>query len=149
LVLGCLATAFTVTALVYAFADVSGAHFNPAVTFAAIITQKTTLKKGFLYILFQLIASCFATTTLLIVFPKPTYTDAQTSLPQYVTVNLNENIPYRHAFCMEFMLTFIMVYVGFACAFDTLDTHQELVPLPDGHSSRNSKKYLTIYVIFV
>jgi glycerol uptake facilitator-like aquaporin len=32
--LGCLGTSFTLIALIYSFSDVSGAHFNPAVTFA-------------------------------------------------------------------------------------------------------------------
>ena len=46
LVLSCISTAFASVALIYSFADVSGAHFNPAVTFATIITGKVSVRKG-------------------------------------------------------------------------------------------------------
>ncbi len=46
LVVGALTTGFASVALIYSFADVSGAHFNPAVTFATIVTGKTTVAKG-------------------------------------------------------------------------------------------------------
>jgi glycerol uptake facilitator-like aquaporin len=46
LVEGALSTALCSVALIYSFADVSGAHFNPAVTFATIITGKTSVRKG-------------------------------------------------------------------------------------------------------
>ena len=46
LVLGALSTALCAVALIYSFADVSGAHFNPAVTFATIVTGKVSIKKG-------------------------------------------------------------------------------------------------------
>lgn len=71
LVLGALATAFCSVALIYSFADVSGAHFNPAVTFATIVTGKVSLRKGLGYIGVQLFASILATVHLMIVFPKP------------------------------------------------------------------------------
>jgi glycerol uptake facilitator-like aquaporin len=48
---------------------VSGAHFNPAVTFATIVTRKMSVKKGLLFIGIQLIASIFATLALMIVYP--------------------------------------------------------------------------------
>lgn len=46
LVLGAIVTAFSAVALIYSFADVSGANFNPAVTFATIVTGKVSIKKG-------------------------------------------------------------------------------------------------------
>ena len=49
LVLSGISTAFCSIALIYSFADVSGAHFNPAVTFATIITRKTSVAKGMFY----------------------------------------------------------------------------------------------------
>ena len=45
-VLGAISSAFVSVALIYSFADVSGAHFNPAVTFATMVTGKTSIKKG-------------------------------------------------------------------------------------------------------
>jgi glycerol uptake facilitator-like aquaporin len=46
LVVGALSTGFASVALIYSFADVSGAHFNPAVTFATMVTRKTSVVKG-------------------------------------------------------------------------------------------------------
>src|SRR4051812_2956448 len=69
-IVGGVSTAFVSVALIYSFADVSGAHFNPAVTFATIVTGKTSLLKGFLYIAAQLIASVLATVFLFVIFPN-------------------------------------------------------------------------------
>lgn len=46
LTLAAVSTAFCSIALIYSFADVSGAHFNPAVTFATMVTGKVSLRKG-------------------------------------------------------------------------------------------------------
>jgi len=40
-----LCTGFCATALIYSFADVSGAHFNPAVSFATFVTGKISFVK--------------------------------------------------------------------------------------------------------
>ena len=119
LVLGAISTAFCSIALIYSFADVSGAHFNPAVTFAVMITGKTTIRKGMSYIAIQMVAAIFATVALLIVFPRPTAADAYQTIPQYVLVDFSSSAKYHHAFFMEVALTFILVYVIFATAFDT------------------------------
>ncbi|KAJ1556516.1 hypothetical protein HK405_002667, partial [Cladochytrium tenue] len=65
LVLGAIATGFCSIALIYSFADVSGAHFNPAVTFATIVTGKVSLRKGLAFIAIQLLAAILATAALL------------------------------------------------------------------------------------
>jgi aquaporin related protein len=41
-----IAVSFIAVAVIYSFADISGAHFNPAVTFATMMTGKTAWKKG-------------------------------------------------------------------------------------------------------
>ena len=46
LIIGAMGTAFASIALIYSFADVSGAHFNAAVTFATVVTGKTSIGKG-------------------------------------------------------------------------------------------------------
>lgn len=46
LVLSAVGVGFTAVALIYAFADVSGAHFNPLVTFATMVTGKVSIRKG-------------------------------------------------------------------------------------------------------
>jgi glycerol uptake facilitator-like aquaporin len=67
--LGALSTFLCSVALIYSFADVSGAHFNPAVTFATMVTGKMGVKKGFAYIGVQMFSSVLATLALMCVFP--------------------------------------------------------------------------------
>ncbi|KAJ3015954.1 hypothetical protein HKX48_004293 [Thoreauomyces humboldtii] len=120
LTLAAVSTAFVSIALIYSFADVSGAHFNPAVTFACCVTGKVSIRKGLAFVFIQLLASIFATVALLIVFPGPH--SGYSSIPASVVVGVHATAGLGHAFAMEVMLTFILVYVIFATAFDTVDT---------------------------
>lgn len=118
LVLGALATAFCSVALIYSFADVSGAHFNPAVTFACIVSGKVSVRKGLGYIGVQLLASVLATIHLMIVFPRAQGTGFK-SIAGAVVIGIAGDVHLVNAFFMEMSLTFILVYVIFATAFDT------------------------------
>jgi glycerol uptake facilitator-like aquaporin len=106
-------------ALIYSFADVSGAHFNPAVTFATIITGKMSVRKGILFIGIQLFSATFATLALMVVYPNVTGSTSKVSIAQFVSVSAASDAHLLQAFFMEVILTFILVYVIFATAFDT------------------------------
>jgi glycerol uptake facilitator-like aquaporin len=111
--IGAVGTAFSSIALIYSFADVSGAHFNPSVTFATMVTRKTGVVKGLMYIMAQLIGSILATATLTILFPirnKP--------IPESLVVKMSYQSQYGFAFATEFILTFILIYVIFSTAFN-------------------------------
>jgi glycerol uptake facilitator-like aquaporin len=111
--------------LIYSFAgsfyfidsylDVSGAHFNPAVTFAAMVVQKTSLRKGLLYIFVQLIASLVSTALLYGIFPNMD--------PKLLIIDYEKNshlaIQYHQAFLLETLSSFILSFVIFATAFET------------------------------
>lgn len=152
LTLGAIATAFTSVALIYSFADVSGAHFNPAVTFATIVTGKVSLRKGFGYIGAQLLASILATAYLMVVFPKPVDQGFK-SIPAAVVISKDISANYINAFFMEFTLSFILVYVIFATAFDTVDTNNKVkvdADIDPNSKTQNKKdegagRKLTIY----
>jgi len=109
----CLGVSFIVLAVVYCFADVSGAHFNPAVTLATVIRRKLSFFKGGLYIVAQCIGSTLA--TLLAVASFPHLNAAASSLVVGVVLDVN----IGEAFLMELMLTFILIYVVCATALDT------------------------------
>ncbi|KAI9220688.1 aquaporin-like protein [Blastocladiella britannica] len=130
LVLGAISTGFASIALIYSFADVSGAHFNPAVTFATMVTGKTTPAKGAMYIGVQLFASILSTGFVRALYPKPV-ADADGTTPlttlQLLFVDIGSDSDPGRAFVMEFILTFILVYVIFATAFDTVDTSASAV----------------------
>ncbi|TPX37241.1 hypothetical protein SmJEL517_g01104 [Synchytrium microbalum] len=141
LVLSAISTAFCSIALIYSFADVSGAHFNPAVTVATIVTGKVSGHKGLMFIGIQLLASVLATSWLYVVFPGPT----NTTIPYSVVVDIDSTASTLHAFFMEFSLTFVLVYVIFATAFDTVDTKGEVKISEDGTTKESAGKNLTIY----
>jgi len=136
LVVGGLTTGFAAIALIYSFADVSGAHFNPAVTFATIITRKTTVVRGLVYMGAQLIGSMLAMGMLAIAYPSSTNTTVPMKLR--VVPDVNRLGP---AFFMEMILSFILVYVIFATAFDTVQDTKVVVD----DKIANKKQGLTIY----
>ncbi|KAJ3209380.1 hypothetical protein HDU82_000882 [Entophlyctis luteolus] len=143
LVLGALSTALCAVALIYSFADVSGAHFNPAVTFAVIVTGKTSL----MYIGIQLLASILATSFLMAVFPRP-HDGTFSSIPSSVVLDIDPTASVANAFFMEFILTFVLVYVIFAVAFDTVDTSnnvKEAGAVLGKTKDNEAGKKLTIY----
>ncbi|KAJ3083666.1 aquaporin-like protein [Rhizoclosmatium globosum] len=145
LVLGALSTALCSVALIYSFADVSGAHFNPAVTFATIVTGKVSLKKGLMFIGIQLIASIIATAFLMVVFPRP-HDGSFHDIPSSVVLDMDATALVVNAFFMEVILTFVLVYVIFATAFDTVDTGNKVkVAGAAGQKNNEAGKNLTIY----
>ncbi|KIZ06807.1 Aquaporin PIP1-2 [Monoraphidium neglectum] len=53
------ANGFALVAIIYAFANISGAHLNPAVTFSLMCTGHMTWWRGLLYIIVQILGSIF------------------------------------------------------------------------------------------
>lgn len=142
-VVGALCTGFASVALIYSFADVSGAHFNPAVTFATIVTRKTGLAKGLMYIGAQLIGAVFASLILLVTFPE-SYEKGNVAAMVAVVPAADADI--ANAFLIELILTFILVYVIFAVAFDTVDNKNvQVVNTPGGGKQKKAGNSLTIY----
>jgi glycerol uptake facilitator-like aquaporin len=141
-VVGALSTGFASVALIYAFADVSGAHFNPAVTFATIVTRKTGLTKGLMYMGAQLVGAVFSSLILLATFPE---NFEKGNVAAQVAVTPAEDANLGNAFLTELILTFILVYVIFAVAFDTVDTKGvQVVNTPQGKQKKGGNS-LTIY----
>ncbi|KAJ3035540.1 hypothetical protein HDV00_003694 [Rhizophlyctis rosea] len=147
LTLACVSTAFCSIALIYSFADVSGAHFNPAVTFATIVTGKVSLRKGLAFWAIQLFAAIWSTIALYIVFPNAP--KGYNNIAESVVVNVSDDSHLLNAFCMEIMMTFVLVYVIFATAFDTVDTGNNIKVKEKGEgggdADRSIGKSLTIY----
>ncbi len=89
-----------VMAMIYAFGEISGAHFNPAVTIAFAFAKKFPWKEVPKYILVQCIAATFASAILYFLFPESNTLGA--TIP---TVDM-----YR-AFVLELLLTFFLMVV--------------------------------------
>lgn len=89
-----------VMAMIYAFGEISGAHFNPAVTFGFAYAKKFPWKEVPKYIVSQFIGAILATSLLWFLFPESEYLGA--SIPSIVA--------YK-AFIIEVILTFILMVV--------------------------------------
>lgn len=106
---GGLVTAFTAIAIIYAFGDTCGAHFNPAVTVAAMVGQRINVLKGCIYIVVQLIASFAAVSSLVGFFSYGAVKKTLVLVP-------NSRAGSFSALMMEFQLSFILVLIIYATA---------------------------------
>ena len=89
-----------VMAMIYAFGETSGAHFNPAVTIAFAYAKKFAWKEVPKYIIAQVLGAFAASLTLCYLFPASEYLGA--TIP---TVDVGR------AFVMELLLTFFLMVV--------------------------------------
>ncbi|WP_394749282.1 MIP/aquaporin family protein [Spongiimicrobium salis] len=95
---------FIVIAMIYAFGDISGAHFNPAVTLAFAFAKKFSWKKVPVYILIQCLGALVASAVLWFLFPESEWLGGtQPSVAPYFP-------PYK-AFILEILLTFFLMLV--------------------------------------
>jgi len=89
-----------VMSLIYAFGEISGAHFNPAVTIAFTYAKRFPLKEVPKYILAQCIGAIIAAALLLLLFPENEFLG--TTLPK---------IDVWRVFLFEVILTFFLMLV--------------------------------------
>lgn len=100
--LGLIGIAFTfgilISAMIYIFGTISGAHINPSVTIALFIGKLTSKKEALLYISAQITGAFFASGLLKFMFPK--------------NLTLGSTIPsgeLSQSFIIEFILTFFLM----------------------------------------
>ncbi|MCC1484271.1 MIP/aquaporin family protein [Winogradskyella immobilis] len=91
-----------VMAMIYAFGEISGAHFNPAVTVAFAFAKKFQWKDVPAYISFQVIGAFLAIILLWVLFPE--------SSSFGHTYPAEGFAPYK-AFILELLLTFFLMLV--------------------------------------
>ncbi|MEM6515433.1 MAG: aquaporin [Bacteroidota bacterium] len=89
-----------VMGMIYAFGEISGAHFNPAVTFGFAISKKFPWKKVPNYIIAQAIGAFLACLALWFLFPQSETLGA--TLPA-------EGFAPQRAFLLELLLTFFLM----------------------------------------
>ena len=88
-----------ITAMIYAFAEYSGAHMNPAVTIALAIGKKFPVKEVPLYLFAQLSGAFTASFLLKILFPT--------------NITLGSTLPAgteMQSFVLELILTFFLMF---------------------------------------
>ncbi len=91
-----------VMAMIYAFGEISGAHFNPAVTIGFAFAKKFAWNKVPKYILAQAIGAVFAAFLLWFLFPESQFLGETTPA---------DGFPAYKAAILEFLLTFFLMVV--------------------------------------
>ena len=89
-----------VMAMIYAFGEISGAHFNPAVSIAFAYSKKFSWKEVPKYIFFQVAGAFTASLLLMWLFPKSELLGA--TIP---------TVDVWRAFVLELILTFFLMVV--------------------------------------
>lgn len=106
-----LAHGLGIAVLVYATANISGGHINPAVTFAAVLTGNMAASRGLMYLLAQLAGAAVGALLLLATIPDA----ADTNLGAHA---LGPDVSISMGLIMEIVVTFALVFVVFATAVD-------------------------------
>ena len=110
--------ALAIIGLIYSLASVSGAHMNPAVTFALWTSHLTSARKLMLYVVAQLIGGLLAILTLLLCY------DWDTSVLQHTAVARPSTASLYSVFLMELLLTFTLVFVILRVSFDNIEAEK-------------------------
>jgi len=99
--------------MVSALGHISGAHFNPAITFGFLITGRITAVLAGAYWVAQFAGAALAALILKWIYPDEFVEAANLGAPV-----LNEEIAVAPGFVLEVVMTFFLVWVVFATAAD-------------------------------
>ena len=105
-----LVIGFSAVVLIACFGDISGAHFNPAITFAAMLGGKISPLKASVYVITQLAGATAAAGLLYAVFPNAT------GMAERAVFSIPTNSRQFEAIACETILTFILVFVVYMVA---------------------------------
>jgi aquaporin TIP len=95
------------------FGGISGAHVNPAVTVALLVTGRIRAGLAMLYIVAQMLGATIAAITCREIFPIETINAAMLGIPLPAAWATTGTV-----FCVEFVLTFLLVASVFGTAID-------------------------------
>ena len=118
-----LAFGLTYTAAIYSARMVSDAHINPAITVAMLTTRRISFARGVLYLIAQLSGAVTGSAIALAFGEVPVTSLGEDEVPADDVITRPPTgctIPGRHvtesqAFAVEFLATFFLVFVVFAC----------------------------------
>jgi aquaporin Z len=119
---GATCCACTLMVLVYAFAPVSGAHLNPAVSAAIFMANRLTLQELLIYVLVQCLGAAWGATTYSFLFMKS------------FNVAPALGFSWNQAMSAELIYTMMLCFVVLSCVFPVRDgtAGEEFAPLAIG-----------------
>ena len=117
-----LVSGFHLISAIMCFSGVSGAQFNPAISFSLWLTGKLSNRKFLFYMVVQMLASI---TCMFIIFC--TFTDPTEGMYTACTVRPepDADTDIIRVFMTEFVATFILTYVAFTIAFEEADAQKK------------------------
>jgi len=108
-----LAHGLALSIAVNAFGGVSGAHFNPAVTFGMMVTRRIGVNAGAIYVVSQLAGATVAALVCHAAFPAAAIAQANLGIPLPAA-----GVSAGTIFLLEFVMTFLLVTAIFGTAVD-------------------------------
>jgi MIP family channel proteins len=128
-----LAHGLAIGLMIAAAGHISGGHYNPAVTIALFIGGRIGAMKSVAYIAAQLLGALLAALVLKYVFNSDIRDATNFGIPgvNYTGDGDNLIVGREHAFVLEVILTFFLVYVIHGTAVDSRGAHA-IAPLAIG-----------------
>lgn len=134
-----LTVGFSSVALIYAFMDVTIAHFNPAITLGAILTGKLPIWMGLGYMIMQCCGAMLASGTMLLCKPGTSLSLLNTTRGVVFPAATQGN-----ALLTEMVLTGILTYVAFAVAINVFNPPTQVkVEVPDEGAANDKLRIIT------
>ncbi|MGL9997461.1 aquaporin Z [Enterococcus sp. DIV1537a] len=122
-----LSFGLAVTIMICAVGNISGGHFNPAVSLAMVINKRLSIKDGLLYVLSQFLGSFFASGILSIFIKALGLPDGEFGQTDFSSVGIDL------AFIFEVLITFLFVFIVLMTTSEK-NSNQWLFPLSIGLS---------------
>jgi aquaporin TIP len=122
-----LAHGLVIAVMASAVGHISGAHFNPAVTFGFLITGRMAPSLAIVYWIAQFAGATLGALLVTIVLPNEITDAVKLGVPA-----LAEEIGAGAGFVIEIVLTFFLVWVIFATAADPRGTFKSIAGLAIG-----------------
>jgi aquaporin TIP len=121
-----LAHGFVIAVMASAVAHISGAHFNPAVTLAFLVTRRMAPVLAVVYWVAQFAGATAGALLLRWIYPAELRNRLELGAP------FLEGVDGAQGFVIETILTFFLVWVIFACAADARGTFRSIAGLAIG-----------------
>lgn len=119
LLLVALAHGLAIAVMVSALGHVSGGHFNPAVTFGALVGGQISPRLALIYVAAQLLGGLGGALTLVGVFPADVWRLYNLGTPALGTfAGIGWDVGIGTGILVETVLTFFLVFVVFGTAID-------------------------------
>ncbi len=122
-----IANGLAIGVMVSAMGHISGAHFNPAITFGFLITRRIKPALGVLYWVAQLAGAALAALLVHDLIPHATTEAVKLGVPA-----IGNGVDAASAFGLEAIMTFFLAWVVFASAVDERGTFKSIAGLAIG-----------------